>query len=419
MTQEIKLKLILGNDLPVCDIVSSDPYVIFKANGKKYKSKVHANTCHPRWKQTFDIKASVNEEIKFELFDRDIIGKDDPMGECKWTVPHLPLNQKEYFLLKNSKTGYIVIRAVCTSGGFVPPVKQYADPNDRTVLKVEIDKIEGVGQTVMQSPDALAGLLKGVWKTSFGSYSAGVTKTTQMNYDLSVMGTRKYYIDARVNEDIEFELSYHNSKVMPFTKANYRVPDFHENEKTEFRLELKPFGQIVMKIKCKKSIWQNVQQPAIPPQFDYLTGPVFPVEVTVKTINQNPFIFTTLSDNAPYVTLKSGEEKKKTGCLYVYKSGEDRRRVTKWNQSFFMVAYVGQECKVKLKTIEQTIINTFKNKKTVSKGEFHWPTELQDPKGKKEIKVVLEKGAGEVELTIRRIRELSLTYRRYYLREPI
>ena len=93
---QIELKIILGNDLPIKDVFSSDPYIVFESNGKKYKTKVISNTCHPRWKEKFTITASVGETIQFKLFDRDLTSRDDKMGICEWNVPQLPNGRKPF-----------------------------------------------------------------------------------------------------------------------------------------------------------------------------------------------------------------------------------------------------------------------------------------------------------------------------------
>ena len=106
---ELELKLICGNHLAVQDIYTSDPYIKFEAGGKKYKSKKINSTLHPKWKETFKINAKIGEEIIFECYDYDIIGKDDKMGKSKWIVPQMFNGDKDYFILENNVRGNIVI----------------------------------------------------------------------------------------------------------------------------------------------------------------------------------------------------------------------------------------------------------------------------------------------------------------------
>ena len=82
---EIDLKIVCGRDLPICDIYTSDPYIKFEIDGTKYKTDVKTNTLNPDWYDKYKVRVKEGEEIEFKFYDRDIVGKDDDMGKCKWT----------------------------------------------------------------------------------------------------------------------------------------------------------------------------------------------------------------------------------------------------------------------------------------------------------------------------------------------
>jgi len=69
----------------------SDPYVKFtvgdEKKGKQFKTKIIWKTLDPSWDETFEWKndGSVNVSnlhVSFFVFDKDVVGSDDYMGEC-------------------------------------------------------------------------------------------------------------------------------------------------------------------------------------------------------------------------------------------------------------------------------------------------------------------------------------------------
>eukprot|EP00485_Elphidium_margaritaceum_P000504 CAMPEP_0202699246 /NCGR_PEP_ID=MMETSP1385-20130828/12468_1 /ASSEMBLY_ACC=CAM_ASM_000861 /TAXON_ID=933848 /ORGANISM="Elphidium margaritaceum" /LENGTH=278 /DNA_ID=CAMNT_0049356139 /DNA_START=32 /DNA_END=864 /DNA_ORIENTATION=- len=67
----------------------SDPYVVLHLNQdkKKQKTKVVKKSVNPRWDEQFELTVSdaVRDVLHLAVFDKDAIGKDEPLGEI--TIP--------------------------------------------------------------------------------------------------------------------------------------------------------------------------------------------------------------------------------------------------------------------------------------------------------------------------------------------
>eukprot|EP01099_Mayorella_cantabrigiensis_P000353 TRINITY_DN1164_c0_g1_i1.p1 TRINITY_DN1164_c0_g1~~TRINITY_DN1164_c0_g1_i1.p1 ORF type:complete len:213 (-),score=54.04 TRINITY_DN1164_c0_g1_i1:36-641(-) len=85
---QLELKLIRANGVIAGDITfsggSSDPYCFVKVGNIRAKSKVIQKTLNPTWDQTFTfIVPSIDEKIYIEVFDEDMVGKDDALGNLE------------------------------------------------------------------------------------------------------------------------------------------------------------------------------------------------------------------------------------------------------------------------------------------------------------------------------------------------
>eukprot|EP01124_Arcella_intermedia_P024641 TRINITY_DN4207_c0_g1_i1.p1 TRINITY_DN4207_c0_g1~~TRINITY_DN4207_c0_g1_i1.p1 ORF type:complete len:1312 (+),score=378.60 TRINITY_DN4207_c0_g1_i1:111-3938(+) len=92
---------------------TSDPYVrVYKIHPKKeskiYKSKVINSTLQPLWDETFVFKGELTEELKFEVWDKDVGPTDDFLGQAIYKLSHV--GEEETLLLgpRNSKDKNIV-----------------------------------------------------------------------------------------------------------------------------------------------------------------------------------------------------------------------------------------------------------------------------------------------------------------------
>lgn len=97
--------------LVVADLISSDPYAVFQVGPQKVKSKAIQNTLHPIWNQTLQLCiASLDSELLCTVYDEDMDGKDDFMGECKVDLKALkaqPMGMDFTLPLQNIKKGVI------------------------------------------------------------------------------------------------------------------------------------------------------------------------------------------------------------------------------------------------------------------------------------------------------------------------
>ena len=304
------------------------------------------------------------------------------MGICKWTVPFLPQGEKEYFLLPNSEQGYIVIRAVCTEGGYVPEVAdQPPNPMKRMVLKFTLTAIQGYGYKSL-SENIKHTIIKGTWKTRFGQYTAGVTKISKPEYSIPLLSfKRKYYVDTCVNDDIFFEFDFIDGKKRTtVVTSSYRIPDFLQNEQLDVNLATEPFGQICMHVKCKKSIYENCRSSDVPSHLDRMKGTTFPVEVIVNDMELTERFSVGDDETAPYVVLQYNGVHKQTGpCIRASDEAPDAFRDVVWDQSFFMVVTAGEKCRLLLECYEQESYMEFDDKiDQIGETTFKWPMELID-----------------------------------------
>merc|ERR1711874_739755 len=69
----------------------ADPYAILNVGKEKFKSKTVNNNHNPEWNFDikFDIDNETSEEISLEVFDEDMIGKDDPLGKTKLSLSQI------------------------------------------------------------------------------------------------------------------------------------------------------------------------------------------------------------------------------------------------------------------------------------------------------------------------------------------
>ena len=84
---EIELRIIHARKIKIGDIKSSDPYIKFKIGNFDYTTTTKKKTLFPNWNEKFKITVFPKDEITFELFDHDTIGKDDYLGIAKYEIP--------------------------------------------------------------------------------------------------------------------------------------------------------------------------------------------------------------------------------------------------------------------------------------------------------------------------------------------
>jgi len=92
MAKAVKLKIFQmgATGLKAADIGgTSDPYAILRVRGTQVgKTKVIDKTLNPSWKDDFTFEFLQSDVLEVSLFDKDKIGKDDPLGNVV-----IPMNQ--------------------------------------------------------------------------------------------------------------------------------------------------------------------------------------------------------------------------------------------------------------------------------------------------------------------------------------
>ncbi|XP_056592383.1 multiple C2 and transmembrane domain-containing protein 1 isoform X4 [Triplophysa dalaica] len=88
----VSISLIEGRDLvPMDQNGLSDPYVKFRLNHQKYKSKTIPKTLNPQWREQFDLHL-LDEEggvLEISVWDRDVGRRDDFIGQCQLDLSKL------------------------------------------------------------------------------------------------------------------------------------------------------------------------------------------------------------------------------------------------------------------------------------------------------------------------------------------
>lgn len=86
-TGTITVNLKEGKNLKACDSNGkSDPYVILTVADQTFKSKAIKANINPTWNETFIftvLDSSKTIFLRIKVYDQDILGRDDEMGEVK------------------------------------------------------------------------------------------------------------------------------------------------------------------------------------------------------------------------------------------------------------------------------------------------------------------------------------------------
>ena len=114
LSEEMRLnvRVIAARNLRAMDFNGfSDPYVKLQVGKQRFKTKVVKMNLNPEWDQEFSfVVADVREVLKFDVYDEDLIGIDDFLGQVKvpledlLAAENLSLGQRWYQLLPKSKS---------------------------------------------------------------------------------------------------------------------------------------------------------------------------------------------------------------------------------------------------------------------------------------------------------------------------
>ncbi|XWS30815.1 hypothetical protein CRYUN_Cryun23aG0022600 [Craigia yunnanensis] len=76
-----------GVNLAVRDVVSSDPYVVFRMGKQKVKTRVIKKNINPEWNDDLTLSiADPSLPVKLEVYDKDTFSLDDKMGDAEFDI---------------------------------------------------------------------------------------------------------------------------------------------------------------------------------------------------------------------------------------------------------------------------------------------------------------------------------------------
>ena len=105
----LRIHVFRGVNLAVRDVVSSDPYVIFKMGKQKLKTRVVKQNINPEWNE--DLTLSIqdpNIPVNVLVYDRDLFSLDDKMGDAEFDVR--PFMEAVKMRLNNLPSGTIITK---------------------------------------------------------------------------------------------------------------------------------------------------------------------------------------------------------------------------------------------------------------------------------------------------------------------
>merc|ERR1719385_275221 len=91
----LHLEILQGKDLVKSDIMGkSDPYAVVTYGDDKIKTKTIKNSQNPEWNFQADIPIDPNgpSNLQIEVFDKDKLGRDKPLGAANIDIPSLMNN---------------------------------------------------------------------------------------------------------------------------------------------------------------------------------------------------------------------------------------------------------------------------------------------------------------------------------------
>ncbi|EMD49567.1 synaptotagmin, putative [Entamoeba histolytica HM-3:IMSS] len=387
---EIELTILAANNIIAGDIGgTSDGYVKFETRKtKKMKTKIAPPTLNPVWNQKFNCIIEPNEEIKFEVYDHDLIGKDDNLGEARLIVPGMMTGEYWHDCLSISKRGYLYVSLYCKkgiNGSTMHPFSPLAD----MVIRMEFNRLTHLGRC-NGNPQVGKIIIKPPNQKEQISNVFTFNKSTKIS--------ETFIIKCKPGDKIEFKVEepglLSNTTI---DKSSITIPDFKEGEKSEEHLPGKKGSTFDCKIQCIRSVYHNVFPQFIPQDNDF--------------INENEMKFYLYFDKAEkikagdiggtsdaYVKFKTSKSKEKKTYVFAPSVNPD------WNQCFRIKGTLGEE-----------IIFHLFDKDTLTSddhlGDAKWKIDPLFNNQWKKFKLQIDK-KGSLCIEVKRVKTLSLTYKR-------
>ncbi|XP_078431427.1 GTPase activating protein 1-like [Wolffia australiana] len=105
----LKVRVIRGRNLAMRDIRGSDPYVILSTKNQKVKTRVIKKNVNPEWHEDLTLYVmDTNDPIRLEVFDKDWLTRDDPMGQAYIDIrPLIEAVEHEHGEIRTNHSGLI------------------------------------------------------------------------------------------------------------------------------------------------------------------------------------------------------------------------------------------------------------------------------------------------------------------------
>merc|ERR1711981_381710 len=131
----------------------ADPYAKISLGKQTSKSQTIDNNQNPEWNYDviLDILKDSPEEITVEVFDKDIVGKDDKLGLAKLNIPQLVAAKtmvNEWIKLEQCKSGEVLISAEYIPSGAKPVPKEELKADTKSPIIKEASKVEKAPEPV-------------------------------------------------------------------------------------------------------------------------------------------------------------------------------------------------------------------------------------------------------------------------------
>ena len=381
---KIELKIICGRDLQRGTITSSHPYITFEHHEKKYKTAIKICKLNPEWNETFEIDINEGESIQFNCYDKTFIGKE-LLGNTTWTIPSLPLNQREYFFLPLSSHGHIVISAYCIEGGRIPKQLPYCDVYQQCILKVEILQLQ-INHNQIQSEREFPKIIIGEIKTSSDTYRRNITKYIQFENEKKerIEKSKIYYIQCQVGEEIQFQFlgkeEKEDTNEIVIGTTQLRIPDYYENERFESQLNCNHSLQCLTRITCLKSVYRNVNKNCLPLSKKGTVDICFPVSFYMQSLS----IYESLMiQSNPIDCVVEFETEGIRSRYWIRKrtiQNIQEHKQMKLHYPLPVHVHVNRQCTVKIfvynNEIDETDENYERTKRCIFEETFLWPSSL-------------------------------------------
>ena len=199
-----------GKDLVKSDMMGkSDPYAVVCYGDDKIKTKTVKNSQHPEWNFQADIPIDPNgpSNLQIEVFDKDKVGRDKPLGAADIDIPGLmnkAILREAWLPLDGVKSGQIQVSADFTPAEDMEGLSGW-----------------GPGHGTQRQGESASGAKPNARKPSDNSVAPG-------NIHLNIVQARDLVkTDLIGKSDPYAVVTYGNDKIMTKTVKNTQNPDWN------------------------------------------------------------------------------------------------------------------------------------------------------------------------------------------------